>query len=142
MVGWPTGVFLRRLGTEPVARADAVQGVEDVRHLVTAAAAGKSLLFFPEGTFTERPGLLPFHLGAFAVAAGARVPVVPVAVRGTRVVLRDGHWFPRRGSIDVVVCAQIPPQGACEDRFETAMRLRALARERILEECGDPDHHP
>jgi len=37
------------------------------------------------------------------VAAEAGAPVVPVTIRGTRSILRDGHWFPRRGIITVTI---------------------------------------
>ncbi len=136
---WPTGWFLRRLGVESVERVDAVRGVEDARYLVSAAASGKSLFFFPEGTFTERPGLLPFHLGAFVVAANARLPVVPVAIRGTRAVLRSGHRLPRRGHIRITVCPPVTGGEVSDDRFGTAVQLRAVARERILEHADEPD---
>ncbi|MFV8836154.1 AMP-binding protein [Aquisalimonas sp.] len=136
---WLTGVFLRRLGTECVARADAAKGVEEAQHLMRAAAGGKSLFLFPEGTFTDRPGLLPFHLGAFVVAANARVPVVPVAISGTRTVLRDRHRLPRRGRIHITVCQPVNNSEVSDDRFGTAVQLRAVARERILEHADEPD---
>jgi 1-acyl-sn-glycerol-3-phosphate acyltransferase len=52
-----------------------------------ALRGGRSLVFFPEGTFLRPPGVLPFRLGAFKAAAEARCPVVPVAIRGTRAIL-------------------------------------------------------
>ena len=45
------------------------------------------------------PGLLPFRMGAFVIAAQAGVPVVPVTLRGTRSVLRDGQWLFRRARL-------------------------------------------
>ena len=57
------------------------------------------------------PGLLPFRLGAFAAAAEAGAPVVPVTIRGTRAILSAETAFPRRGAINVIVGAPIFPQG-------------------------------
>ena len=54
------------------------------------SARHERLAWFPEGTFTRMPGLLAFHLGAFEVACQAGVPIVPVAIRGTRSILRVG----------------------------------------------------
>ena len=54
---------------------------------------------------------MPFRMGAFVVAAEAGVPVVPVSIRGTRSILRDGHWFPRRGIITVTIGKPIAPEG-------------------------------
>lgn len=55
----------------------------------------------PRGDLVRMPGLLGFRLGAFLAAAQAGVPVVPIAIRGTRSILRGGQWLPRRGRISV-----------------------------------------
>ena len=39
-----------------------------------------SILVFPEGTTTRKPGFLPFRHGAFMLAAELQVPVVPFAI--------------------------------------------------------------
>lgn len=131
-------VYLRRLGVEFVERFDARQGVEDAARLAAAVAGGRSLAFFPEGTFTRTPGLRPFHLGAFAAAAQARVPVVPVAIRGSRAWLRADQWLPRRSPLAVVIGPPVlPADGA--DGFGEAIRLRDAARAEILRHCGEPD---
>jgi 1-acyl-sn-glycerol-3-phosphate acyltransferase len=73
---------------------DGARGVEDTHELEARARRGESLLFFPEGTFRRMPGLRDFRMGAFIAAAQAGVPVVPVAIHGTRSMLRAGS---RRG---------------------------------------------
>jgi 1-acyl-sn-glycerol-3-phosphate acyltransferase len=96
-------------------------------------------MFFPEGTFTRTPGLLPFHMGAFVAAAEAGVPVVPIALRGTRSILRSGSWFPRRGSISIQIGRPIEPDPAETDAWSRALKLRDLSRQHILRHCGEPD---
>jgi acyl carrier protein len=136
-------VYLERLGAEFVERFAAQQSVDDMKRISGVLAAGNSLAFFPEGTFSRIPGLLPFRLGAFAAAAAAGVPVVPVAIRGSRAVLRDGHWFPRRGTLVVTIGDPIPtptPAAAqAQDGFSVAVEMRDLARAEILRHCGEPD---
>ena len=100
------------------------------------ALAGKTLIFFPEGTFTRTPGLRAFHLGAFAAAVEAGLPLVPVALAGTRSILRADQWFPRRGAVSVTVAAPIRPVGG---DWAAAIRLRDAARAEILRHCGEPD---
>jgi len=134
--GWIPRLFLKRLGAAFVERFDAQRGVEDVQQILQTVGAGSSPLFFPEGTFTRAPGLLPFRMGAFVVAAQAGLPLVPVTLRGTRSVLREGHWFPRRGVIEVVIGTPILPTGA---DWAAALRLRDAARAEILRCCGEPD---
>ncbi|MGZ9038752.1 MAG: 1-acyl-sn-glycerol-3-phosphate acyltransferase, partial [Burkholderiales bacterium] len=133
------GVYLSRLGAEFVERFDAQQSVEDANRLAELAAGGTSLAFFPEGTFTRASGLMPFRLGAFVTAARAGVPVVPVAIRGTRAVLRAGQWLARRGPVFVTVGAPIHPPQDVEETFSTAVALRDGARAAILRDCGEPE---
>ena len=63
------GPFLRRLGVLFVERYDVGASLADTEALTAAARQGRNLVFFPEGTFTRRAGLLGFYLGAFKVAA-------------------------------------------------------------------------
>lgn len=136
------GPFLRSLGTAFVRRADAVGGVADADAVLPVLRNGQRVIWFPEGTFTRIPGLLGFHLGAFRVAAEAGVPVVPIAIRGTRSILRGGQWFPRRGAIAVHFGRPLPPAGT---DFAAALRLRDQTRAVILSHCGEPDlahEHP
>ena len=129
-------LLLERLGTLFVERFDAEKSVEDTQRALAAIRAGESLLFFPEGTFDRAPGLMPFKMGAFHVAAQAGAPVVPVAIRGTRSVLRGREWFPRRGAITVTVRPPIAPEGS---DLAAAVRLRDKVRAEILAFCGEPD---
>jgi 1-acyl-sn-glycerol-3-phosphate acyltransferase len=133
------GTYLSRLGTEFVERFDAQQSVQAANRLANLAASGASLAFFPEGTFTRAPGVRPFHLGAFVAAARARVPVIPVAIRGSRTILRAGHWFPRHGTLVVTVSKPIVPLDESADDFSAAIALRDAARAAILQTCGEPD---
>jgi acyl carrier protein len=132
-------LFLRSIGTDFVERTDIKQGVEDASRLAESARAGRTPIFFAEGTFTRTAGLLPFRMGAFVVAAQTGVPLVPVTIRGTRSVLRDGSWFARRGAIVVTIAAPILPQGS---DWNAAVALRDAARSEILRHCGEPDLAP
>lgn len=135
-----SGLFLRRIGAEFVERFDFKQGVKDAERIAAVAKARRSLCFFPEGTFVRAAGLLPFHMGAFVIAAQLGLPIVPVAVRGSRHVLRGDDGIPRRGTIGVVIGAPIAPDRmtADEDAWSIALRLRDRAREHIARHCGEP----
>jgi 1-acyl-sn-glycerol-3-phosphate acyltransferase len=135
--------FLRRIQTEFVERFDKQKGIEDARRLSQKAKAKRPLVFFPEGTFTRMPGLLPFHMGAFIAAAEANAQVIPIAIRGTRSILRSESWFPRRGSVTLTIGAPIQPEAIADrahlDTWGMALALRSKAREHILRHCGEPD---
>jgi len=59
-----------------------------------ALGGGISVMMFPEGTRSKDGELLPFKDGAFALAIRAQVPVLPIALAGTRE-MRPKHsrWF-------------------------------------------------
>ena len=130
------GSFLRRLGAIFVRRTDPAGGVADARAALERARAGGRVVWFPEGTFSRMPGLLEFHVGAFLTAVQSGAPIIPVTIRGTRSILRDGSWLPRRGAISVHVGAPVAPNG---DDFEAALVLRQAVRAQILARCGEPD---
>jgi hypothetical protein len=110
--GTLAGTLLRRIGAEFVERGDRIRGARDARRLLRNAAIGHSLVFFPEGTFSSDVGLLRFHIGAFAAAVRADLPVVPVAIRGTRHCLPPGSPWPRPGTIRIEALAALPSQPA------------------------------
>lgn len=129
-------LFLQRLRTAFVERFDSKKGTTDARHVIKAARQGSSFIFFPEGTFYRMPGLQAFRMGAFLAAVKAGVPVVPVAIRGSRSLLRGDTWFPRRSPVSVRICAPITSQG---NDWDAAVKLRDAARAQILKYCGEPD---
>jgi 1-acyl-sn-glycerol-3-phosphate acyltransferase len=127
---------LRRLGTEFVERTDREQGVSDTVRLSELAGRGRQLLMFPEGRLNRAPGVGPFHMGAFVIAARADVPVVPIAIQGTRSILQPGRRIPRHGAVHVVADAPIHPTGT---DWVAAVQLQRTARASILRLCGEPD---
>jgi 1-acyl-sn-glycerol-3-phosphate acyltransferase len=129
-------LFLRRLGTIFVERFDAAQSAGETRKALDALAAGQSLVIFPEGTFRRYPGLLPFRMGAFAVAVDAAVPVVPVAIQGTRDLLRGGEFLLRRGRVTVTAAPAVHPEGS---GWHAGVQLRDQVRAAILERSGEPE---
>jgi acyl carrier protein len=132
-------IYLRRIGTDFVERYESQRSLEDVKQVARSLQSGRSPVFFPEGTFSRIPGLTPFRMGAFVVAAEAGAPVVPVSLRGTRSILRDGSWFPHRGTITVTIGEPIAPEGK---GWDAAIRLRNRARAEIARRCGEPDLAP
>jgi acyl carrier protein len=130
------GVFMRRLGVAFVERFDASASLADADKISGMAKEGRLFVFFPEGTFTRRAGLLGFYMGAFKVAADANLPVVPSVLRGVRTLLRGDQWFPRRTAIEVVMEPPIQPAGT---DFTAMLSLRDAARAAMLKHVGEPD---
>jgi 1-acyl-sn-glycerol-3-phosphate acyltransferase len=129
------GPLLRRLGVFFIERFDARQGVDDVRRLA-AVDATRALFFFAEGTFTRQRGVRAFRLGAFQIAVQNRQCVVPVALAGTRELLRDESWLPRPAPVRIEFFEPIMPKG---EGWQAALELRDATRAVILAGCGEPD---
>jgi 1-acyl-sn-glycerol-3-phosphate acyltransferase len=129
------GALLKRLGSEFVERFDRQRGASDARRVLRNAAHGHSLVFFPEGTFTRRPGLLKFHTGAFATATRTGCPLVPAVLRGTRRALPPSGALPLPGTIEMEI---LPPLAAA-DTSQAAPELRDRARAAILAALAEPD---
>jgi 1-acyl-sn-glycerol-3-phosphate acyltransferase len=121
------GLLLRRLGSQFVERFDRHKGATDARRVLKLAASGQSLMFFPEGTFDETRQIGRFLGGAFTTAARAEMPVVAVAIHGTRAVMPPGGRYIRRLPIRVEVLAVLPADEA-----------RIKCRELIAQAVGDP----
>jgi 1-acyl-sn-glycerol-3-phosphate acyltransferase len=136
VLGYPIiRTFVRRLGYPTVDRLDFQKGPADARRVEEALASGEAVVFFPEGTFVAATGLRPFRLGAFKVARDAAAPVVPLALRGTRRLLRGDERLPRPGPVHVSVGEPVNPDGT---GLAALVGLRDRVAEMIAERCGEP----
>jgi 1-acyl-sn-glycerol-3-phosphate acyltransferase len=125
--------IIRKAGHLTVERVDVSRSLEDASTVAAALRSGASLLVFPEGTFADTAGLLPFRLGAFKAAVEAGRPIIPVGIVGTRAILASGR-LPRRGRVDVTISPPIVPRSA---DWPELVRLRDAARSRIAEITGE-----
>ena len=120
-------LLLRRLGSEFVERFNRQQGAADARRVFKLAATGQSLVFFPEGTFDESRQIRRFLGGAFTIAERAAMPIVAMALHGTRRVMPPGTLLMRRDLIRVEILSVMPADGA-----------REHCRELIAAALGEP----
>jgi 1-acyl-sn-glycerol-3-phosphate acyltransferase len=131
--------LLSGFNTQFIERFDVAKSAEHANELAELAKRGISLIVFPEGTLMRNTGLMGFRTGAFQAAAQAGIPVIPIALRGIRSVLRDGTWYVRRAAVSVTIGAPISPEGG---DWAAAVKLRDLVRAEILRHCGEPDLIP
>jgi 1-acyl-sn-glycerol-3-phosphate acyltransferase len=132
---WPVlGRILASLEHVPVDRDDAEEGAQSAEALRVALAAGRSLVLFPEGTFTRATGLRPFKMGAFQLASEAGVPVLPLALVGMRRLLRDGTWVPRRIRVAVELAEPLHPGRS----FGDVIRVKEEAAAVLAQLSGEP----
>ncbi len=102
------GYHLRRGGHIPVPREDAraaIRAIQDAGRIIRERQI--SILLFPEGGRTDGE-LRPFKEGAALIAIAGGVPIVPVAVDGSRTVMPMGSWRMVPGKVIVRIGDPIP----------------------------------
>lgn len=130
------GFALRRIGTQFVERDVNASHGAVLRRMIATLDAGDSILVFPEGTFSAKPGLRKFQMGAFTAAAMSGAPVVPLAIVGTRSLLPKGALRPLPGPLTVSLGAALTAAG---DPREQAQALHDQTRAFILGKTGEKD---
>jgi len=128
--------LLRRCGAKFVERNSHAGSARDARQIVKAARDGESLAFFPEGTFWKEPGVGRFRPGAFVAAVRGELPVVPIAISGTREMLPAGRMIPWPNSIKFQILPPITPD---HPQFSDSRALAEAARQAILGALDEPD---
>jgi fatty-acyl-CoA synthase len=126
--------FMKKLKHLVVHRSDIAQSLTDTQQIAETLQQGRSIVIFPEGTFTYASGLRPFKLGAFKLATDTQIPIHPIAIKGARTILRNGTWLPRPGAIEVTINEPLLPKG---NDWAEAIRLRTVARAIIARDCGE-----
>jgi 1-acyl-sn-glycerol-3-phosphate acyltransferase len=82
---------MRAIGCVEVDRAARSQAVETInRQAELVRSRNHSLLIYAEGTRSRDGELKAFKKGAFAIASGSGMPIVPVGIIGSRDVVRPG----------------------------------------------------
>ena len=128
--------LLRRAGSRFVERFTAAGSTRDARQIVKAAKGGQSMVFFPEGTFIKAAGVGRFRTGAFSAATNGEMPVVPVAIFGTRRMMSSGQFLPRPCRIRVDILPSISPD---DPAFADNRQLAEVVRQAILDVLDEPD---
>ena len=128
--------LLRRAGSRFVERFTSAGSSRDARQIVKAAQGGQSLGFFPEGTFLEERGVGRFRPGAFVAAIKGGMPVVPIAISGTRRMLPAGRILPRPRRLRIDILAPIAVE---TPEFDDHKRLAEASRQQILAVLDEPD---
>jgi 1-acyl-sn-glycerol-3-phosphate acyltransferase len=102
LLDWPFISRITRAGGHiPVDRDSLGSRGAVVSRIVKTLRAGRSVLVFPEGTFSSDDGLRLFQLGAFKSAVSAGVPIVPVALAGVAQLWSQHAPFPRAGHVEI-----------------------------------------
>jgi 1-acyl-sn-glycerol-3-phosphate acyltransferase len=129
-IGW----HLRRSGHLLVDRKNPDRA-RILRRWKALVGEGLSLIVFPEGTRSVDGTLGPFKAGSFLLAIEAGLPLVPMTISGSRLVMSKGQLTARPGRVRLVIHEPMPTEGL------TPSDARALAdRVRSIVERGSSGH--
>jgi 1-acyl-sn-glycerol-3-phosphate acyltransferase len=138
-LGW----YMAGTGMIFINRSNPREAVRGMKLAGERIRAGSNILAFPEGTRSKDGRILPFKKGSFALAVEAGVPIIPIAVEGTRGMLPKGSVRLRRHPIRVKVGQPIATaglKGAAKDALVTQVRDIIIQLHRdIGGEGGVPD---
>jgi 1-acyl-sn-glycerol-3-phosphate acyltransferase len=129
------GGHLRRTGHVLVDRSSAAQST--FRQVQRLLERKQSLLVFPEGTRSADGRVGRFRGGIFLLAIEAGLAVVPVAVRGSRHVMRKGRLMTCPGQVSLEVFEPVPTAGLGREAAKgLAERVQRLVADAV---AGDED---
>lgn len=126
------GGCVRVFGQIPVDRKDRAMNRAAFARAVQMIREGDSFVVFPEGHRTRDGRLGPFYPGAFRLAVQAKVPIVPMGLRGLRNICPAGDWRLRPGTVDVLFGEPIPTDGLSEDDIPALTRRTRRALNDLL----------
>jgi len=118
---------MRATGMVEVDRAAHARAIDTInRQADLVRSRNHSLMIYAEGTRSRDGIIKPFKKGAFAIASGSGMPIVPVAISGTREVVSPGTIKVQRHR---TVTVQIgDPIAETKDAPITALRDQTFER--------------
>src|SRR5215213_4298533 len=107
IMGW----MMWLVGDIPVKRGFGPSAVEAMERCRRSLRQRVSVMIFPEGTRSRTADLLPFKDGAFRLAIESGVPILPLALSGTRTALPKHDWHFGRSVAQVQVLDPVETTG-------------------------------
>jgi 1-acyl-sn-glycerol-3-phosphate acyltransferase len=115
-------------------RSNRERAIQTMREATEKLRSGTSFAIFAEGKRAGRGELLPFKKGGFYMAMEAGVPIVPVAIKNTDVLMGKGTGEAKPGIIEMVILPPVDTAGLSTD--EDIEHLIARVHASIAVELG------
>jgi len=130
-IGW----HLARSGHLLVDRTN--PGAAVFKRMQRMARHGVSLIVFPEGSRTSDGQVMKFKGGVFLLAIESGLPIVPVSIAGSRVVMPKGRLTVCPAVVRVTIHESIPTVGlGRDDARRLAERVRAVVASGVTDDAG------
>src|SRR5829696_5827772 len=128
------GVGMGFVNVMAIDRSNRESAIRTTEAAAERIRSGISFGVFVEGTRAKPGELLPFKKGAFYMARQAGVPVVPVAIRNSDVLMGKGTGEARCGTLEMVFLA--PVETVTRTTDEDIDRLVSEVRQTIAAELS------
>lgn len=116
----------------PIDRSNRERAIESTRRGADELRRGHSLMAFPEGTRTVDGRVKEFKKGVFYMAIEASVPIAPVVVNDTRLVMRKGSRVVSPGDVYLEILPPVHTAGYSTDNIEELIeRVRSQIVARV-----------
>jgi putative phosphoserine phosphatase / 1-acylglycerol-3-phosphate O-acyltransferase len=126
-----------------VDRANSASAREALKPVVDLLREGISFAIAPEGTRSESPNLKPFKKGAFHIAMQGGVPLIPIVIRNAGDLMWRGSFFPRPGTVEVVILPPVFTDGWTADEVGArAADVEAMYRRTLDSWPGEDEPIP
>ncbi len=121
ILGWA----MNRTGYIPIERGSPKKAYRSMLQAADKVRGGTSVLIFPEGTRSPDGTLQSFKKGVFIIALKSQAPILPIAIRGTRGIMRKGDWRTYPGEVRIIISPPIPTEGfSAEKEAELSEKVR------------------
>jgi len=97
------GRAMRKAGYISIDRYDRESAFKSLDVAAKKIKSGISVLIFPEGTRSRDGKIRPFKKGGFVLAIDSGVPIVPVVIKGTHVIMTKGKFRVNPGYVSMVI---------------------------------------
>lgn len=138
VMGW----MMRMAGDIPLRRGNRDSTIAALAACRDRLGKRVTVMIFPEGTRSKGGELLPFKDGAFRLAIEAGVPILPIAVAGTRHAMAKGTFRFQHARAAVRVLPPVETAGMTLDEVpalrERVRRLIDEARHELARELALP----
>jgi 1-acyl-sn-glycerol-3-phosphate acyltransferase len=119
ILGW----YIRTAGHILIDRSKRQDAMRSLEQAGAKIAKGKSIIIYPEGTRSRDGIIRPFKKGPFVMAIAAQVPIVPIAVEGTKDIMTKGAVRMTPGRVRIRLGEPVPTAGLTLDDREDLMRI-------------------
>lgn len=108
-------------------RSDARQSLKVINQAADHLKEGYSMVIFPEGTRSKGEILGEFKPGSLKLALKAKVPIVPVTIRGSYKIMEQNGFLIKPAHVEITIHDPIPTAEITkEDAKELPERVRKI----------------